>query len=328
MGIGPRFLKGLSMRRRSSSAEIYKPKTDLFQRVTDKIITVLEQGTLPWRKPWKTEKHSQAALCFPVNAITGRAYSGMNVVLLWMDAAEKGFSSNRWLTFGQALEVGGNVRKGEKATLVTFYKPEQPPIDEPAMHQCHENAGALKSQRSFMTSNHLFNVEQCENLPEKLMLRHSVELPDQHLLSIARADQIVANSGVRVIHKFQSHSFYRPQSDTITLPARTQFDSQATYYSTMMHELVHSTGHESRLARDGIVSCSRKFGDPVYALEELVAEFGAAFLCAELGLNLEVQHESYIASWLKVLRGDNRAIFKACRLAREAFEYLINHEQA
>lgn len=108
------------MCRRSSSAETFKPKTDLFQRVTDKIITALEQDTLPWRKPWKTAKYSQTTLCFPVNAITGRAYSGMNVVLLWMDANEKGFSSNRWLTFGQALEVGGNVRKGEKATFVTF----------------------------------------------------------------------------------------------------------------------------------------------------------------------------------------------------------------
>lgn len=116
------------------------------------------------------------------------------------------------------------------------------------MQQCNENAGALKSQRSFMTSYHLFNVEQCDNLPEKLTLRHSVELPDQHLLSITRADQILASSGVRVIHQFQNHAFYRPQTDTITLPARTQFDSQANYYSTMLHELVHSTGHKSRLS--------------------------------------------------------------------------------
>ena len=317
------------MRRRSSSAETNKAKTDLYQRVTDKIIAALEQGTLPWRKPWKTAKHSQTALCFPVNAITGREYSGMNVVLLWMDATEKGFSSNRWLTFGQAIEVGGNVRKGEKATLVTFYKPvEQLKIDEPARQQCHENGDALKSQRSFMTSFHLFNVEQCDNLPEKLIPRQPVETADQRLVSIARADQILAGSGVRVIHQFQSHAFYRPVTDTITLPARTQFDSQANYYSTMLHELVHSTGHQSRLARDGIVSSSRKFGDPVYAFEELVAEFGAAFLCAELGISVEVQHESYIASWLKVLRSNNRAIFKACRFAREACEYLLYHKQA
>lgn len=311
------------MRRRSSSSDTLKPKTDLFQRITDKIIVALEQGTLPWRKPWRiADLHDPGTFSLPSNAITDRTYSGINVVLLWIEANEKGFSSNRWLTFRQALEAGGNVRKGEKASLVMLYKPfEQQHTDEHGRPELDKNGDVLKSQRSFMTSFHLFNVEQCENLPAKVMSPMADrQTRGESITRICRADQIIASSGVSVIHRFQQRAFYNKASDTITLPDPSQFDSQADYYSTLLHELVHSTGHISRLAREGIISTSRKFGDPV---EELIAEFGAAFLCAELGIEGNTQHENYIAGWLNVLKEDNRAIFRACRFAREAFEYLV-----
>lgn len=322
---------------KKKTASRNQEKEDLFQVVTDKIVAALEKGTPPWRKPWRnTAGGSPASISgLPANAVTGRSYSGINVLLLWIDAVDKGFSSNRWLTFKQALEVGGNVRKGEKSTLVTLFKPfEKKETDEQGKPLFDEQGNAVVSQRNFMTSFRLFNVEQCENLPEKLLTRVNVagnaeEASKQHDIErIQRAERIVACSGVSVIHLHQNRAFYKPGVDSITMPEAAQFHRPADYYSTLLHELVHSTGHISRLAREGITSSSRRFGDPVYAFEELVAEIGSAFLCAEVGIQGDVQHESYIASWLKVLKEDKKAIFQASRFAREAFEYLILREQA
>ncbi|WP_145595056.1 ArdC family protein [Yersinia aleksiciae] len=322
---------------KKKAASRHQDKVDLFQVVTDKIVAALEKGTSPWRKPWRTVTGGRSVSMsgLPANAITGRTYSSINVLLLWIDAAEKGFTSHRWLTFKQALDVGGNVRKGEKSTLVTLFKPfEKKETDEQGKPIFDEKGNAVVSRRNFMTSFHLFNVEQCENLPEKLLTPVSVagdgeETPEQHDIErIQRAEQVVACSGVPVVHRHQDQAFYSPRADRITMPEAVQFHRPADYYSTLLHELVHSTGHISRLAREGITSSSRRFGDPVYAFEELVAEIGSAFLCAEVGIQGDVQHESYIASWLKALKEDKRVIFQASRFAREAFEYLILREQA
>ncbi|PVZ80634.1 DNA primase [Serratia sp. S1B] len=310
-------------------------KVDLFQVVTNKIIAALEKGTSPWRKPWKTVAggHASSMSGLPANALTGRVYSGINVLLLWIDAAEKGFTSHRWLTFKQAQDAGGNVRKGEKSTLVTLFKPfERKETDEQGKPMFDEQGNAVVSQRNFMTSFHLFNVEQCENLPEKLLVPfkgEAAERPEsEEFERLQRAEQVIACSGVPVMHQYQDQAFYSSGIDRITMPEAHLFNRPADYYSTLLHELVHSTGHVSRLAREGITSSARRFGDPVYAFEELVAEIGSAFLCAELGIQGDVQHESYIASWLKALKEDKRAIFQASRFAREAFEYLILREQA
>jgi antirestriction protein ArdC len=213
--------------------------------------------------------------CQPANAITGRAYSGINVLLLWIDAAEKGFTSHRWLTFKQALDVGGNVRKGEKSTLVTLFKPfEKKETDEQGKPLFDEKGNAVVSRRNFMTSFHLFNVEQCENLPEKLLTPVSVagdavEAPEQHDIErIQRAEKVVACSGVPVVHRHQDRAFYSPGADRITMPDAVQFHRPADYYSTLLHELVHSTGHISRLAREGITSSSRRFGEQILPSED------------------------------------------------------------
>ncbi len=314
----------------------HQEKVDLFQVVTDKIVAALEKGTPPWRKPWRTAAggHFTSMSGLPANAVTGRNYSGINVLLLWIDAVEKGFTSHCWLTFKQALDVGGNVRKGEKSTLVTLFKPfEKKETDDQGRPLFDEQGNDVVTRRNFMTSFHLFNVEQCENLPEKLLApvnvadvaEESSKQPD--IKRIQRAELMVACSGVSVIHLPQNRAFYSSRADSITMPEAVQFHRPADYYSTLLHELVHSTGHISRLAREGITSSARRFGDPVYAFEELVAEIGSAFLCAEVGIQGDVQHESYIASWLKALKEDKKAIFQASRFAREAFEYLILREQ-
>lgn len=320
-------MKASSQKKKVSNELTTEEPTDLFTVVTNKIITALEKGTTPWRKPWQTcNKELALHHGLPINAITGRAYSGINVMLLWIDTDNKGFSSHRWLTFKQAMDAGGNVRKGEKSTLVTLFKPfEKQATDSRGQPIFGINGEAIMSRRSFITSFHLFNTEQCDGLVER---QSSVAPLISDRERIARVEHVVACGGVKVTHSYQDRAFYSSMVDRITMPERIQFNEASDYYSTLLHELVHSTGHASRLARDGIVSTSRRFGNPVYAFEELVAEIGSAFLCAELGIQGEVQHDSYIASWLKALKEDNRAIFRAGRYAREAFEYLLLREQA
>lgn len=212
-------------------------------------------------------------------------------MLLWIDAAEKGFTSHHWLTFSQARDAGGNVRKGEKSMLVTFFKPfEKKATDEQDKPLFDEQGNAVVSRGNFMTSFHFFNVKQCENLPEKLLtpmtrIGDAVELPEQRDIErVQRVEQIEACRVVPVVHRYQNRAFYSPGPDRITMPEAVQFERPADYYSTLLHELVHSTGHISRLVREGITSSSRRFGDPVYAFEKLVAEIGSAFLCAEKGI--------------------------------------------
>lgn len=294
---------------------------DMFQEVTDKIIKALEQGVAPWKKPWQSPVNGLVG--FPVNAVTGRQYSGINVILLWMACHEHGFASNRWLTFHQALEAGGNVIKGEKGSYATVFRPfEQVKTDKSGSTVYDEEGNEVIEQRYFASKCTLFNVGQCENLPDKVtQMPELPELPE--LERLARAEELIAASKVDIIHRRQNRAFYRPSIDRITMPLRGQFDTVADYYSSILHELVHATGHESRLNRDGITRSTCKFGDPIYAFEELVAEIGSAFLCAQLGVDGNVQHENYIGSWLKHLKEDKKAIFSAARYAREAFEYLM-----
>lgn len=286
-------------------------QNDLYHIVTNKIIEALEKGTEPWRKTWDTENEG-----LPVNAATGRYYSGINVMLLWMGAVEKCVNSNRWLTFNQARCAGGRIRRGEKSTLVTLFKPF---IEDSSDSEAEDKL--THSSRCFMARFHLFNIEQCENLPEHFYAKKPVLLDVER---IDRAEDVVISSGVPVIHRYQDYAYYHPKNDHIVIPEMGQFHSVEDYYCTLLHELVHSTGHTSRLARKGIMTpLSKKMSNPVYAFEELIAEIGSAFLCAELGIQGHLQHESYIASWLRILKEDHKAIFRAARYAKEAFEYLI-----
>lgn len=307
------------------------PKTeraDLYQQVTDKIVAALEKGTAPWRKPWRTAQ-KRGGNCLPANATTGKAYSGINIPLLWMAAEERGFSSDRWLTFRQAHLAGGNVRTGETCSVAVIFKPfEVQAEDDQGIKLTDKDGKPVMESRTMLRPLQLFNTQQCDGLPADLYDDPSVFLTEEEAKTVSatvmnRVMEIFNASGVAVNFLEQNRAYYRPAVDQIVMPTSEQFFTEADYWSTLLHELVHASGHQKRLNREGITSSTRQFGDAVYAFEELIAEMGSAFLCAELGVYGEVQHESYVSGWLKALKEDKRALFRACRQAREASEFLL-----
>ena len=276
--------------------------TDLQQHVTDQIVAILESGTSPWVKPWS----NTAATGMPHNHSTKRAYQGINVLILWAAAAERGFTSSAWLTYKQAQAAGGQVRKGEKGTAITFYKPIQIEAD-----------GEEKTIPMMKTFT-VFNVDQIDGLE----MPETTEQPKDFT-----ADQ-KTDAAVRLFECYReragihfqtggNRAFYSPSHDTIQMPERSDFTTESGYAATLLHEAVHSTGHQLRLNR--IKDTSKKG----YAFEELVAEIGAAFLCCDLGITNEMeQHASYIDSWLKALKDDRTLIFKAAAKASKAYELI------
>lgn len=318
---------------RSRKAPAIK-QNDLYQQVTDKIIAALEKGTPPWRRPWSSAQHVHGN-ALPVNATTGRHYSGVNIPLLWMSAEERGFTSDRWLTYQQAKAVGGQIRRGETCTQAIIYKPFEKQASDLNDNLLFDEEGKpVMESLAMLKPLQLFNVAQCDGLPEVVAgTGHApMDKPDFSLSEdqLNKVLTILNATGVVCSSYRQNRAYYQPSTDRIVMPTTPQFETESDYWSTLLHELVHASGHSKRLNREGITSSSRKFGDPVYAFEELIAETGSAFLCAELGILGEVQHESYLAGWLKALREDKRAIFRACRFAREASEYLLSplHQRA
>ena len=321
-------MKKTSPSRRPAKARRERP--DLYQQVTDNIIGAIERGTLPWRKPWRTDRNRiYTGSVMPQNGTTGYHYSGVNVLLLWIAAEERGFHSNRWLTYKQAEAVGGHVRAGETATLAVVFKPWDKQVEDVEGRQLFDEEGKpLKTRIPMLKPLYLFNVAQCDNLPETVVgVMPATETDEGDALvdakTQAQVNTLVEACGVRVELVYQDRAFYSPLRDQIVLPLAQQFRTEADYWSTLLHELVHSTGHAKRLNREGITSSSRRFGDPVYAFEELVAELGSAFMCAQLGVFGDIKHDSYLEHWLKVLREDKRALFRAAKQAREASEFLL-----
>ncbi|EAO5527002.1 DUF1738 domain-containing protein [Salmonella enterica subsp. enterica serovar Monophasic] len=300
---------------------------DVYQIVTDRIVAALEQGTAPWRRPWQ----SAGQVCtggLPSNALTGRCYSGVNVLLLWMAAVDGGYASNLWLTYRQAQEAGGQVRKGETGSLAVIYKDWTKPAEDEHGNRLYDTDGnPLKETVPMLRQLNLFNVAQCDGLPAHMQPDDGTGLPgeDYAVVSperLADVQTMLEATGVEMEPRFQDRAYYTPVADRIVMPLMSQFDSEADYWSTLLHEMVHSTGHRKRLDREGI-SAPHKKGDDAYAMEELIAETGSAFLCAQLGIYGEVQHDSYIDGWLRVLKADKKALFRACSKAREAAEYLL-----
>lgn len=282
--------------------------TDLYASVTERIITALEAGTPPWICPW----HGVGVDARPANATSGRPYRGINVLLLNLRAMVDGFAHSRWLTFQQALAVGGHVRRGEQGTQVVFFKLHE--VDKPGAAQ----PGAADADRRvvpLLRAFTVFNVEQVDGLPEPLAARSAAPAGWEPL---AVAEDILGASGAVVRHG-GSRAFYMPDADLIQLPPQTAFDCAGDYYATALHELTHWTGHASRCNRP----LGRRQGIDAYAFEELVAEMGAAFLTDHCGIVGRLQHASYIASWLQALRGDKRLIFTAAAQAQKAADYLL-----
>ncbi|PWC17130.1 DNA primase [Brenneria roseae subsp. roseae] len=284
----------------SSKTKFSKTTTDIYQTVTDHIITALEAGVKPWVCPWQRVPGMSG---LPSNYATGTAYSGMNIMLLWCSASEQGFSDPRWMTYKQARAEGAQVRKGEHGTTAIFYTTLEKENDEGGI----EHIPMLKMFT-------VFNVEQIDGLPLATELGNSAEMFD----ALPQAENLFRSSGANIIEKGQN-AFFMPSTDEIWLPERRLFSDAANFYATGLHELVHWSGAKNRLNRE----MKGKFGSEEYAFEELIAELGNAFLMADLGIVGEVQHQSYIASWLKALKNDKRYIFKAASVASKAHRYLM-----
>jgi antirestriction protein ArdC len=276
----------------------------LYESVTASIVQQLEQGVRPWTKAWKEGKTVRT----PGNAATGRPYSGMNILLLWFEALEKGYASHGWMTFKQANDLGARVRKGEKSCTVVYtsFKPRD--VDD-------GQGGTTSKMMPMLKAYSVFNLAQLENLPAAYTVEPE-KLPEDVKLQAVR--DLVARSGIKVRYGAPK-PLYSPSQDRVEMPNFSNFRSTDDFVSTLGHELIHATGHEDRLAR---VFTPRIFKD-AYATEELVAELGSAFICAALGYSYEeAQSPAYIESWLKVLKQDSRAIFSIASYASQAADWL------
>lgn len=283
---------------------------DLYQTITDRVVASIEAGAPNFEMPW----HSKAASTLPVNVLTKKAYRGVNILSLWVSQIACGFRTSTWGTYKQWQERGAQVRKGEKSSLVIFYKELEREVENRESGES-EMGKLLIARASFA-----FNADQVDGYtaPELPVLEDKTEV-------IAHAERFVQTTGATVNHGGGS-AYYRPSTDTIQMPERNVFIGTKTstpteaYYSTLLHELTHWTSHESRVNRN----LSKRFGDESYAMEELVAEFGAAFLCANLGISLEprADHAAYLDHWLKVMKADKKALFTAASKASEAVDFL------
>jgi antirestriction protein ArdC len=280
---------------------------DLYAETTARIIAALEQGAAPWVRPWSTGIDT-----LPMNAGSRRLYRGINALLLGIEASTRGYPLNRWLTYRQASELGGQVRKGERGTTVVLWRLRKlsassdtyPERETPDLHE-----RVIPLLRAFT----VFNVAQIEGVPAALQV--AVE---RNWEPEARAEELLLMSGATIRHG-GSRAYFLPREDEIHLPPPRTFPTAGRYYATALHELTHWTSHPSRCNRE----LGQRFGDDAYAAEELIAEMGAAFLCAYCRIDGELQHAGYLASWLKVLRADKRAIFVAATRAQQAADYLI-----
>lgn len=289
--------------------------TKVYDVITDRILSLLDQGVVPWRKPWRTG----AGDGFPVN-IRGTAYRGINVFMLGAVAQCEDYASPVWLTYKQAQQHGGHVRKGEKSTPVVFWL---------WRHETDDNGARVKGGRSWASPRYyrVFNLGQCEDvaLPERLEPTPEADAPDP----IAAAEAIVSampnpptiQEGGPV--EGRCEAYYKPSTDTVRVPKRTQYDDAEHFYATLFHELGHSTGHASRLNREGITELS-PFGSHTYSREELVAEMTSAMLCGVAGIDAGTLDNAaaYIEGWRSVLGRDPKIVVQAASLAQRAADHV------
>ena len=285
-------------------------RASLYQEITDKIIGQLEAGSVPWVQPWGTTA-AKASLAVPKNAASRRRYTGINVLILWCAVVERGFSCQRWLTFRQALGLGGHVRKGETGTTVVYADRFVPDRERERTQETGDEPRAIPFLKRFT----VFNVDQCNGLPEEV----AASTPQVEIdLILPRAEALIEAS--RVDFRIGgSKAFYHPTHDFVQVPPPEAFFEAVNWHRTALHELSHASGHASRLNRD----LTGPFGSKKYAFEELIAEISAAYLCATLAIEPTVRHADYIASWIEVLREDDRAIIRAASAASKAADYLL-----
>ncbi|MGE4189708.1 MAG: ArdC family protein [Thermoanaerobaculia bacterium] len=286
----------------------------VYEVITSQIVEQLEQGVVPWARPWKVNGLA------PSNLLSRRPYRGINVFLLGFRAA----STPWWLTFRQAKALGGAIRAGERSTPVIFWRWVDRSGRESAAKDANEGSSAPRSERlPVLRYYSVFNLDQTEGIdPSKIPAADSVAIAP-----VQTAEEIVAGFPVppTIEHRAQPRAFYRPATDSVTMPPRSAFDRTAGYYSTLFHELTHATGHTKRLARPGFdKNHAAPFGSEPYAREGLVAELGAAFLCGEAGIEPDIPNSAaYIDHWRQNLSRDSRLVITAAQQAQRAADYIL-----
>jgi antirestriction protein ArdC len=290
---------------------------DLRAEVTDTIVKMMEQGTAPWQKPWKSG--APAPFEMPFNPTTARRYQGGNALYLMAVGSKRGYEDSRWMTYKQATEQGWQVRRGEKASYVEFWQFPDASRDVSASKSTEKSTeGQTLSPRGPIHRVYaVFNAEQIEGIPKRVQAVH------QDWVSVQVGERILENSGAAIRHDKNDRAFYDLKTDTIHLPSPGSFENAAGYYGTALHELSHWSGHSSRLNRETLTDPSR-FGGQAYAREELRAELASVFLAAERGIpyNPE-QNAAYLDSWIKALRNDKNEIFRAAHDAHKAADFLL-----
>ena len=292
----------------TKSGEASVTRQDVYARVTDKIVGDLEHGVRPWMKPW-SGANASAHVVMPLRHC-GTPYRGINILLLWGEAMAKGYESSKWMTFQQARQLGAHVRKGEHGSLVVYANKITKTEDDDAGDE-------VERQIYYMKGYTVFNVEQIDGLPAQYYLRP--EPRGEKMQLIESAERFFDSTGALIQHG-GIRAYYAPGPDVIRLPHPEAFKDAESYAATKAHELIHFSGHASRLNRE----FGKRFGDEAYAREELVAELGAAFLCVALGITPELRedHASYLGHWLDILKTDRRAIFSAAAHAQRAVDFL------
>ncbi|MEP3674962.1 zincin-like metallopeptidase domain-containing protein [Sulfitobacter sp.] len=279
------------------------PKFDVYAHVTETIIAEIEAGTPPWRKPWTG---SASGIALPTRH-NGEEYRGINVLMLWIMAAKHGHVSSRWMTYKQAQELGGQVRKGETSSTVVKYGTFT-----------RENELGIEEELPYARAYRVFNADQIEGLPEDYYIRP--EAPrDLGTAADPELEAFFSQTGADILTSDDPRAYYSPAKDHIHMPPIATFHNAAGYYGTLAHEAIHWTGSEKRLER------IKKFANrEAYAFEELVAEIGACFLGAQIGVAPEFdQSAAYVEGWLKALKEDTRAIFRAASEAQKAADFVL-----
>ena len=281
---------------------------DIAQLITDRIISELEKGATPWVKPWRRLK-GQPGEGMPFNPVSGTLYRGMTHI--WLSMMQGAYATPYWLTFKQAQAMGGTIKAGEKGTPVVYWNVNR-------KETTGDNGEKVTSAYAFIKHYFVFNVAQCEGLD--LCIEAQPEpIPasfDQSPAVMALIDKLALKGG---LHHGGDSAFFRPSTDSINMPPLAAFNDAGQYHATLLHESIHATGHDSRLKR----LTPARFGSEEYAYEELVAELGAAMLCAKLGIDGDLRHAGYIESWLKALRNDKKFIISAAGKAQAALDWLM-----
>ena len=285
---------------------------EINKQITDTIISALDAGVIPWRKPWQVSGENAA-----INITTGKAYRGVNIVVLGLECMKRGYEFNQWCTFAQAKKKGGKVRKGEKSTAIFFWN-----FKEYATGAKDENGDYIKKTRAFLKVYRVFNVAQIDGIEPKKSEVKPVEEFKAIDACEALAMDYIKREKIEYVEA-GAHAYYAPAADRIGMPPRKAFETESGFYSTLFHECAHSTGHKSRLNR---LATPAAFGSHAYSKEELIAEFTAAFLCGHTGiLAPEIDNAAaYINNWRKALQNDSSIVMSAAGAAQKAFDKIVD----